>query len=115
MMALWGFYLRRSSITASSRLVSLALNGLGFAALPAMTPLGRPAEPLCLGGAISRNLPRSPAISPPSLTFPRSAASTKVFVMVAKSEPTRADRAQRTNVRLVPADALAAHARLIAS
>ena len=63
MMALWGFYLRRSSITASSRLVSLALNGLGFAALPAMTPLGRPAEPLCLGGAISRNLPRSPAIS----------------------------------------------------
>ena len=63
MMALWGFYLRRSSITASSRLVSLALNGLGFAALPAMTPLGRPAEPLCLGGAISRNLPQSPAIS----------------------------------------------------
>jgi len=52
MMALWGFYLRRSSITASSRLVSLALNGLGFAALPAMTPLGRPAEPLCLGGAL---------------------------------------------------------------
>ena len=44
-------YLRHSALTHAHRLCYIAITALGFGSMPALTEIGRPGEPLLIGGA----------------------------------------------------------------
>ncbi|EOD23112.1 hypothetical protein EMIHUDRAFT_195699 [Emiliania huxleyi CCMP1516] len=45
-------YLRHSALTHAHRLCYIAITALGFGSMPALTEIGRPGEPLLVGGAL---------------------------------------------------------------